>query len=319
MKVAILDDYQSVALALADWEGLEAEISVFTDTVSGPELVARLQPFDVICLMRERTPFPAALFAALPALRLLVTSGKRNLSIDLQAAQKCGVVVCGTQTRGPATSQMAMALILAASRNLVSESMALVQGDWQTTLGRDLEGLTLGLVGLGRLGGQMVHLARPFGMNILAWSEHLSTERCLELQVERADSLELLLQRADVVSIHLVLSERTRGLIGADRLQLMKKDALLVNTSRGPIVPWQDLLAALKAGCPACAAVDVFDEEPLPVNHPLRDPQLIAQGRLVLSPHIGYVSRQTYRLFYRQMVEDIIAWRQGKVLRQLLP
>jgi phosphoglycerate dehydrogenase-like enzyme len=317
MQIAILDDYQGVALGLADWESLDAEVTVFCDTVAGPALIERLRPFDVLCLMRERTSLPAKVIGALPNLRLIVTTGRRNAAVDVAAAATLGIVVCGTESRAPATAQLAMTLILAASRGLVREAVSMRDGGWQAGLGRDLHGLTLGVIGLGRLGAEVARLARPFGMEVLAWSANLTEPRCAELGVERAASLDALLGRTDVATIHLALSERTRGLIGAAELARMKPDAALVNTSRGPIVDDVALLAALRSGRPGCAAIDVYAEEPLAPNHPLRARDLIDTGKLLLTPHIGYVSRQTYELFYRQTVEAIEAWAKGEPIREL--
>ncbi|MEO1328791.1 MAG: D-2-hydroxyacid dehydrogenase family protein [Pseudomonadota bacterium] len=317
MKIAVLDDYLGVARELADWDALDAEVVVFSDTIGGEALVERLAPFDVVCLMRERTPFPAALIDALPALKLIVTSGLRNLSIDVAAAAARGIPVCGTESRGPATAQLAMGLILAATRGLFAETTSVREGGWQHRLGRDLDGLTLGLIGLGKLGAAVSRLARPFGMRMVAWSRNLDDARAAEVGVERAESLAALLGQADVASIHLVLSDQTRGLIDAEALAAMKPDAALVNTSRGPIVDTEALLAALRAGRLGAAALDVFDKEPLPVDHPLRDRALMDAGKLILTPHIGYGSRQTYQVFYRQTVEAIAAWKAGAPIRQL--
>ena len=304
---------------MADWSRLDGEVSVFRDTISGPALVERLKPFDVVCLMRERTPFPAELIAALPNLRLIVTTGHRNLSIDVAAANARGVPVCGTESRAPSTAQLAMTLILAASRGLVREAVSMRDGGWQAGLGRDLHGLTLGIIGLGRQGAQVAALARAFGMEILAWSANLTEARCAEVGVRRAPTLNALLEAADVASIHLVLSERSRGLIGAPELARMKPDALLVNTSRGPIVDWRALLDGLRAGRPGAAAIDVYDEEPLPADHALRDRPLIDAGKLLLTPHIGYVSRQNYGVFYRQTLEAVEAWARGAPVREIKP
>lgn len=319
MKIAILDDYQGVALELADWDSLGAEVSVFHDTVGGAALVERLRPFDVVCLMRERTPMPAALIEALPALRLIVTSGMRNAAIDAAAARARGIAVCGTPSRAPATAHHAMSLILAATRGLVAETLSMRDGGWQRGLGRDLDGLRLGLVGLGRLGAAVAALARPFGMEICAWSANLTDARCEKISATRCESLTALLEISDVVSVHLVLSARTRGLIGAAELAAMKPDAALVNTSRGPIVDETALIPALRAGRPGCAAIDVYSQEPLPAAHPLRDRALIDAGRLILTPHIGYVGRQTLETFYRAMVEDIAAWQRGETIREIAP
>lgn len=319
MRIAVLDDYQGVATELAAWASLNAEVTVFRDPASGAALAERLAPFDVVCLMRERTPMPAALIAALPQLRLIVTTGMRNASVDVVAATARGVTVCGTESRGPSTAQLAMTLILAASRGIVREAGSMRDGGWQAGLGRDLQGLTLGVIGLGRLGAQVAALARPFGMEIAAWSANLTDERCAEAGVRRMPSLGALLAEADVATIHMVLSDRTRGLIGRKELALLKPDALLVNTSRGPIIDWRALLDALRAGRPGAAALDVYDDEPLAADHPLRDKALIDGGRLLLTPHIGYVSRQGYALFYGQTVEAIAAWMQGAPIREIMP
>ncbi|MCL5776997.1 D-2-hydroxyacid dehydrogenase family protein [Limibaculum sp. FT325] len=321
MKIAVLDDYQGVALESADWSVLEASgagITVFRDTLTDHRaLVERLAPFEVLAVMRERTPLPGSLIRSLPNLRLIVTTGARNLSIDLAAAAERGITVCGTESRGTTTAEMAMLLILALSRGLVREANAMAAGGWQAGLGRDLAGLRLGLVGLGRLGAQVAALARPFGMDIAAWSQNLTEARCAELGVERAPSLRALLEASDVVSIHLVLSERSRGLIGATELGWMKPDAFLVNTSRGPIADAHAVLDAMRAGRLGGAAIDVYDTEPVPRDDPIRDPQLIAEGRLLLTPHVGYVSRQTWEIFYRQTVEAIAAWMSGAPIRVL--
>lgn len=319
MKIAVLDDWLGVAEGLADWASLGAEVTFFRDRAEGGALAARLAPFDALCVMRERTPLPAALIDALPRLKLIVTTGARNASIDTRAAAARGVVVCGTASRPPATAQWAMTLILAASRGLVGEATAMRDGGWQRALGRDLDGLTLGLIGLGRLGAAVAALARPFGVRLTAWSANLTEARCAEVGATRAESLDALLAQADIASIHLVLSDRTRGLIGARALSAMKADALLVNTSRGPIVDTPALLAALRRGRPGMAALDVYDDEPLAPDHPLRDAALIDAGRLLLTPHVGYVSRQTLALFYRETVEDIRAWLDGAPIRVIAP
>lgn len=319
LKIAVLDDYQGVALDLADWARLGDDVVVFQDTISGPALLERLAPFDIVCLMRERTPFPAAVINGLPNLKLIVTSGARNLSIDVAAAAARGIVVSGTRSRGPATAHHAMSVILAATRGLVAEAISMREGGWQVGLGRDLDGLTLGLIGLGRLGAAVSALAAPFGMRQIAWSQNLTQERTAEIGVEKADSLPDLMAQADVVSVHMVLSERSRGLVDAAALSHSKPDAVLVNTSRGPIVDWRAVLDALKTDRLGVAALDVFDEEPLPPDHPLRDKALIDSGRLLLTPHIGYVGRQTYEVFYTETVEAIGAWKAGAPIRELKP
>jgi phosphoglycerate dehydrogenase-like enzyme len=318
MRIAILDDWAGAALAMADWERLGAEIAVFRDTIRDEDALAeRLAPFEVLCLMRERTPMPASLIDRLPNLRLIVTTGPRNLAIDVGAARERGVVVSGTGSRKTTTSELAMTLLLALARNLLPEARSMRDGGWQVGLGRDLDGLTLGLIGLGSIGAQMVERALPFGMNVVAWSQNLTEARCAELGVGYRPSLQALMAEADAVSIHLVLSERTRGLVGAAALDAMKPDALLVNTSRGPIIDTEALLRALRAERRRRAAVDVFDVEPLPEDHPLRDRALIEGGQLLLTPHLGYVTKATWRVFYGQTVEAIAAWRAGRPIRTL--
>jgi phosphoglycerate dehydrogenase-like enzyme len=317
MRIAVLDDYAGAALSLADWSALPGEVSVFRDTVTGPDLAERLAPFTVICAMRERTPLPADLLAQLPALKLIVTTGMRNAAIDMAAAAARGITVCGTASRAPATAHLTMTLILAALRGLLPEAASMRAGGWQTGLGRDLHGLRLGLVGLGTQGAAVARLAAPFGMQISAWSANLTEARCAELGVARADSLDALLAGSDVVSLHLVLSERSRGLIGARELGLMRPDALLVNTARGPIVDEAALIPALRAGRPGMAAIDVYGAEPLPAHHPLRDAALIDAGRLLLTPHLGFASRQTLTVMYRETVEAVAAWAAGTPVRVL--
>jgi phosphoglycerate dehydrogenase-like enzyme len=315
MKIAVLDDYLGYSTRFADWGDLGGDVTVFRDPIPQGELAATLAPFAVLCVMRERTPMPASLIEALPNLRLIVTTGMRNLSIDMAAARARGITICGTASRAAATSHLAMTLILAATRNLLGNITTLAQGGWQAGAGRDLEGLTLGLIGLGRLGADVAALARPFGVKMVAWSQNLTDARCAEVGVTRAESLGALLEQADVASIHLVLSERTRGLIGAGELARMKPDASLVNTSRGPIIDRDALLAALRAGRLGSAAIDVFDEEPLPTGSPWRDADLIAQGRLILTPHIGYGALATYERMYRETAEGVRAFASGAPIR----
>lgn len=317
MKIAILDDYANVSQSLADWSGL-GEVTVFTEPLGGPEaVIAALAPFDVVCVMRERTPLPEQVIAALPKLRLIVTTGLRNLSIDLDAARARGIPVCGTESRKTTTSELAMGMILALNRRLIPEAASLNAGGWQIGLGRDLAGLTLGLVGLGSIGAQMATIGRAFGMETAAWSANLTEERCAELGVTRHDTLEGLMGAADVVSVHMVLSQRTRGLIGADAFAAMRPGAVFVNTSRGPIVDTPALLVGLRAGRPAMAGLDVFDTEPLPADDPIRDRDLIDSGRLLLTPHLGYTTEATFRTFYGQTVEAIRAWQAGAPVRVL--
>jgi phosphoglycerate dehydrogenase-like enzyme len=308
--VAVLDDYQGVALEFAEWPGLD--VQVFTDHLAEDDAVVdRLAPFDVVVAMRERTPFTRARLEQLPNLRLLVTTGMRNASIDLDAAREHGVTVCGTGSLGPPTAELAWALILALTRHVPAEDRAMREGGWQHTIGPELAGRRLGIVGLGRLGARMAAIARAFEMEPVAWSQNLTAERAAEAGAALV-SKEELFSTADVVTVHLVLSDRTRGLVGAPELALMRSTAYLVNTSRGPIVDEAALLDALHGGGIAGAALDVYDIEPLPADHPLR-----SAPNTVLTPHIGYVTTGTYELFYRDAVEDITRWLAGDPVRVL--
>jgi phosphoglycerate dehydrogenase-like enzyme len=315
MKLAILDDYADVARDLGDWSAVDAEVTVFNAPIPPERLAQTLSPFDALVVMRERTPIRQGLIEALPNLKLIVTTGPRNAAIDSAFAASRGITVCGTASRPVATAQLTMAVILAATRNLVPQANSMRNGGWQTGLGRDLDGLKLGLIGLGKQGAGVARLAQAFGMEIAAWSQNLTDARCAEIGVSRAESLDALLRDADVVSIHVVLSDRTRGLIGAEHLAMMKPDALLVNTSRGPIVDEAAILPALRAGRPGQVALDVFAEEPPAGNHPLRDRALIDEGRLLLTPHLGYATRQTYATMYAQAAESVAAWLAGAPLR----
>jgi phosphoglycerate dehydrogenase-like enzyme len=317
MKIAILDDYADQALTLADWSGL-GEVRVFKDTITDlAALTARLAPFDAICLMRERTPMTAELIRALPNLKFLVTSGPRNASIDLAAAREAGVIVSGTQSRKTTTSELAVLMMLALNRRLMPETASLNAGGWQTGLGRDLAGLTLGVIGLGNIGAQMAAFGKAFGMEVQAWSSNLTEARCADLGVQKAESLHALMGASDVVSVHLVLSARSEGLIDAAAFAAMKPGAAFINTSRAPIHDTKALLAGVQRGFPAMAGLDVFDAEPLPADDPLRDPDLIASGRLLLTPHLGYTTEATFRLFYTQMVEAVRAYQAGSPIRLL--
>jgi phosphoglycerate dehydrogenase-like enzyme len=314
MRVAILDDYQGVALSLADWQGLHprAQMQAFADHLDGLEALAhRLHVFDAIVAMRERTPFPRALFERLPNLRLLVTAGMRNAAIDLAAASEHKVQVCGTDMLPYPTAELAWGLILALARHIPREDQALREGRWQTSLGIGLKGKTLGLLGLGRLGGQVARIGQAFGMETIAWSQNLTAARAAEVGAA-AVSKEELFARADIVSIHVVLSPRSRGLVAAAELARMKPTAFLVNTSRGPIVDEPALIAALRERRIAGAGLDVFEPEPLPRDHPL-----LALDNVVLTPHLGYVTAEGYRLAYGHAVEDIGAFLDGTVLRPL--
>jgi phosphoglycerate dehydrogenase-like enzyme len=316
VRIAILDDYQGVAQRMADWQSLPAdtEVVVFRDHLADLEQVAaRLQEFEIVMAMRERTPFPRALLARLPRLRLLVTPGMRNAAIDLHAAAERGVVVCGTAGLPYPTAELTWGLILALVRRIPAEDRATRAGRWQETLGIGLNGKTLGVLGLGTLGSRVARIGVAFEMTVLAWSQNLTPERARAVGATLVGKDELL-ARADVVTIHLVLSERTRGLIGVRELGLMKPSAYLVNTSRGPIVDEAALVGALRKGTIAGAGLDVFDDEPLPLDHPLR--QL---PTTVITPHLGYVTEETYRVFYGQALEDIRAYLAGEPLRVLRP
>ena len=313
-RLAILDDYQHVAGSLADWTRLEptVEVTIFDDHIAGLDALAqRLGDFEIIIAMRERTPFPAALFERLPKLELLVSTGARNRAIDLDAARDAGVVVCGTRALGGGTVELTWGLIIALTRNITREDAAVRDGRWQIALGPELGGRTIGVVGLGRVGGRVAQIAGAFGMSPIAWSENLTAERAGAVGARLVGKDELF-ATADVVTLHLVLSERTRGLVGARELALMKPTAYLVNTARGPIVDERALVAALDAGSIAGAALDVFDEEPLPLGHPLR-----ALPNTVVTPHIGYVARDAYEAFYADALEDVEAFLAGSPIRLL--
>jgi len=319
MKVAVLDDYANVSQTSADWTRLkECEITVFNDTLTEHDaIVARLKSFDVICMMRERTPFPASLIEALPNLKLLVTSGPRNLSIDLDAAKSKHVVVCGTESRKTTTSELATLLMLSLSRNLIPETQSMHATGWQSSLGRDLHGLSLGLIGLGKIGQQMSVIGKALGMQVHAWSTNLTAETCAEHGVIYEPTLPALMSASDIVSVHLVHSARSEGLVDANAFAAMRERALFINTSRGPIADEQALLAGMEKGRPWKAALDVYSVEPLPVDHALRNKALIDSGRLLLSPHLGYVTEQTWEIFYSQTVDAIAAWQNQKPIRVL--
>jgi phosphoglycerate dehydrogenase-like enzyme len=314
-RCAILDDYQNVALTFADWSKVkgEVDIKVFNEHLGDADkVVAALKGFAIVCAMRERTALPRAVIEALPDLKLLITTGMRNASIDLEAARACGVVVCGTPAFGNATAAIATGLMLELARHIGFENARLKAGaTWQTTIGLDLEGQTLALLGLGKLGTRMAEIGQAFKMNVIAWSQNLTPERCKEIGVGHVSRDELF-RSADFLSIHVQLSPRTRGLIGAKELGLMKPSAYLINTSRGPIVEEAALLAALREKRIAGAGLDVFDVEPLPPEHPLR-----RLDNVVLTPHLGYVAAQNYRAFFAGMVDDIRAFLDGRPVRVL--
>ena len=313
-KVAVLDDYQNVARDMADWDSLPAGVSVdfFRDHLSADGDVARrLEPYEIVVAMRERTPFQRTLFSRLPNLKLLVTTGMRNASIDMNAAAEHGVTVCGTDGLPYPTAELTWALILALARKVPTEDVATRNGEWQVTMGEGLQGKTLGIIGLGRLGSQVARIGGAFGMSLVAWSQNLTAERAAEFGA-RLVSKDELLRESDIVTIHLVLSDRTRGLLGERDLSLMKESAYLVNTSRGPIVDESALIAALESSAIAGAGLDVFDIEPLPLDHKLR-----SLPNTVLTPHMGYVTAETYRIFYGDAVEDIAAFLSGNSVRVL--
>ena len=313
MRIAILDDYQHAALASADWAALGAdEVRPFHGHIADTaDLVAELRRFDVVVAMRERTPFDAERLRLLPSLKLLVTTGMHNASIDLAAARAAGVTVCGTAGSAGATVELTWALILSLARHVPAEDARIRADGWQHTLGFGLRGRTLGVVGLGNLGRQVATVGRAFGMEVIAWSQRLTTAHADAAGVTRVTKDELF-GSSDVVTVHYKLSPRSAGLVGAREIGLMKPTAYLVNTSRGPIVDTDALLVALRAGAIAGAALDVYDEEPLPGGHPLRN-----APRTVLTPHIGYVTDDGYRVFYGEAVEDIAAFTSGRPVRVL--
>jgi phosphoglycerate dehydrogenase-like enzyme len=314
LRIAVLDDYQGVSGDYADWSTLPGPVDVtaFRDHLDDEDPLAdRLAPFDVVVAMRERTPFPRSLLQRLPNLRLLVTTGAKNAAIDVAAATERGIVVCGTASLPSGTPELTWALILATARHLPEEVADVRAGGWQTTVGTDLAGARLGVIGLGRLGSRVARIGQAFEMDVVAWSQNLTDERAAEVGVRRLDRDELL-RTADVVTIHLQLSDRTRGLIGADELALMKPTAILVNTSRGPIVDEAALVDALRQQRIAGAGIDVHDTEPLPAGSPLR-----GLPNAVVTPHLGYVTHRTYELFHREAVEDVAAWMSGAPVRRL--
>lgn len=317
MRLAILDDFQNVVRSVADWASLEdrVDITVFNDHIEDVDAVARrLAPFDIVVCIRERTKFTRALFEKAPNLKLLVTGGMRNLGIDLAAAKDHGVVVCGTESLGYSTSELTWGLLLATLRNIPREVESVRNGGWQVGLGVGLRGKTLGIIGLGRQGVPVAGYAKAFGMKVLAWSQNMTAETCAKHGADLATSLDDLLSRSDVVSVHVILSERTKGLIGAKQLAKMKPGAFLINTSRGPIVEEQALIDAIENGTIAGAGLDVFDIEPLPADHPYR-----RIDRIVATPHLGYTAKEGYEQFFGQGVEDIDAWLKGKPIRIMNP
>lgn len=311
-QVAVLDDYQGVALTSADWSVLDGrvDVEVFRQHVDeAGALVEALQPFEVVVAMRERTAFPREVLERLPNLRLLVTTGPRNAAIDTAACAELGITLCGTGGDVHSTSELTWALILACARHLPTEVANVRSGGWMTTVGADLAGRTLGLCGLGRIGGLVARVGSAFGMELIAWSQNLTAERCAELGATLV-SKDDLFRRSDVLTVHLVLSERTRSLVGEAELRLMKPTAILVNTSRGPICDEAALARACAEGWIGAAGLDAYGTEPLPAGHPFR-----TLGNVVATPHIGYVSENVYRGFFTDIVEDIAAYLDGSPVR----
>jgi phosphoglycerate dehydrogenase-like enzyme len=313
-RIVLLDDYQGIALDYGGWDRVPDEwekVALCQHIADPDELVEALAGAEIVLAMRERTRFPASTLDRLPDLKLLITTGMGNVAIDIPAAQRNGVVVCGTDGHGPATAELAWALILSLARKIPAEDANMRQGGWQTTIGTDIAGTTLGLVGLGNLGKQMVPVAKAFNMNVVAWSTNLDPEAARAAGAEPVTKDELF-ERSDFVSVHYKLSDRSRGLIGAGDLALMKASAFLVNTSRGPIVDTNALLDALEAGTIAGAGIDVYDTEPLPADHALR-----GAPRTIITPHLGYVTEDTYMVFFDDAVEDVLAWLAGDPVRVL--
>jgi D-3-phosphoglycerate dehydrogenase len=313
VRAAILDDYQNVAMHFADWSSIakDVEIKVFNKPfASQDEAIRALQGFAVVVGMRERTPFPRKVIEALPDLKLLITTGARNNSFDVTACAERGVTVCGTGATGSPTTGIAFGLMLELTRRIGFENARLKAGaPWQVTIGRDLEGLTLGILGLGKLGQRSAAVGKAFGMKTIAWSQNLTEDKAKAAGADYVAKDDLF-RNSDFITIHIVLSDRSRGLIGAKELGLMKKTAYLINTSRGPIVDEKALIAALQNNAIAGAGLDVFDIEPLPPDHPFRK-----MDNVVITPHLGYVSEQNYRKYFPDAVEDIRAWLDGKPVR----
>jgi phosphoglycerate dehydrogenase-like enzyme len=312
MRLSILDDYQGVALEMADWSPLEGRVEIVVERKPFADEDAAARAFagsEIVAAMRERTPFPRSLVERLPNLKLLNTTGMRNASFDLAALRDRGVVVCGTEGGGLDTAELTWGLILGAARRIAEDHRSMRDGLWQTRIGNRLEGKTLGVLGLGRLGSAVARVGLAFDMKVIAWSPNLTAERAAAVGVERVDK-EALLRQSDVLSVHMVLSPRSHGLVGRNDIALMKKTAILVNTSRGPIVDAYAVIEALEAGRLGCAAFDVYDREPLPADHPLR-----RTPNVLLTPHIGYVTEENYRSSYPQIVENVVAFLDGHPVR----
>jgi phosphoglycerate dehydrogenase-like enzyme len=315
LRCAILDDYQNVALQMADWTKLadRVDVTAFNAPFEGTaQAIEALQDFEIVCAMRERTPFGADVLAALPKLKLLMTSGMRNASFDIETAKARGVVVCGTGAVGSPTAGLTIGLMLELTRRIGFENARMKAGEpWQITLGEDIEGKTLGVLGLGKLGSHVAAIARAMGMKTIAWSTNLTREACEKAGATYATKEELF-ATADIITIHVVLSPRSRGLVSAADLKLMKPTSYLINTARGPIVDEAALLETLQARKIAGAALDTYSHEPLPIDHPLRK-----LDNVVLTPHLGYVTAENYRRYYTEMVEDITAWLNGEPVRRI--
>ncbi|MEJ1194301.1 D-2-hydroxyacid dehydrogenase family protein [Pseudarthrobacter sp. CCNWLW207] len=316
-RLAILDDYQGVAHGFADWAALEQDgvsVTVFREPFTSEDaLVAALADVGIVIAMRERTPFPRSVLERLPALKLLVTTGMANASIDVGAAAESGITVCGTAGSPAAAPEMTWALLLAAARHIPAEENSLRAGTWQTTVGFELAGKTLGIVGLGKIGRRIATYGQAFGMEVLAWSQNLTAESASEAGVQLV-SKEDLFRNSDVATLHLRLSPRSEGIVGEPELRLLGPEGILVNTARGPLVDQDALVRALAGGWIRGAALDVFDEEPLPAGHPL-----LSAPNTVLSPHLGYVTAESYRQFYGGAFEDVRAWLAGSPVRVLTP
>lgn len=313
-RLGILDDYQGVTLSMGPWDRLPGSLSIetFRDTVTDREaLVQRLLPFDALLIMRERTPFPRGLIERLPNLRLLITTGARNRAVDLDACAERGITVCGTPGFGNPTVDLTWGLILSLMRRIPEQERALREGRWQVALGNALEGRTLGVMGLGNLGSRVAKVGAAFGMQVIAWSQNLTGEKAAAAGARRVDK-PTLLREADVLTLHLILSDRSRGIVGAADLAQMKPGAVLVNTSRGPLVDQDALIAALKEGRLAGAGLDVFDQEPLPPDHPI-----LSAPNTVLTPHLGYVTEENYRTYFAGAVEAVLGYLDGRPVRQI--
>jgi phosphoglycerate dehydrogenase-like enzyme len=317
MRLAILDDFQNIVKSIGDWSQIEdrVDVTVYNDHLEDADaLVERLQPFDIVVVIRERTKLPKTVLERLPNLKLIVTGGMRNRGIDIAAANAQGVTVCGTGGAGNSTAELTWGLILSVMRNIPEQVQSIREGGWQVGLGVGLMGKTLGIVGLGRQGSAVAKIGKAFEMDVAAWSTNLTPERCAEEGVRYVESKEALMAQADVVSVHVILSERSTGLIDADALSHMKETAYLINTSRGPIVDEAALIAAVSEGRISGAGLDVFDIEPLPDDHPYR-----TLAGIVPTPHLGYTSAENYQCYFEQGIEDIDAWLKGDPVRVITP